>query len=151
MPNSESGREHFMPAVIQLLTGALACLAFVLLARRAGSKREATIYAAALVVAALIYVGFAAVGGAALLWVALEAGGLVLFSVVALLGLRFSVWALVLGWIAHVGWDVLLHKVLVVGFAPKWYPFVCVGFDLFLAGYIAVSIRERRWPGAPRR
>ena len=150
MPNSEPGREHFMPAVIQLLAGALASLAFVLLARRAGSKREATIYAAALVVAALIYVGFAAVGGA-LPWVALEAGGLVLFSVVALLGLRISVWALALGWIAHAGWDVLPHKVLSVGFVPEWYPFVCIGFDLFLAGYIAVSIRERRWPGAPRR
>jgi hypothetical protein len=137
-----------MATTIQLLFGALSCLVFVLVARLAGLKREVRLYATALVAAALIYVGFAVVGGAAISWLALESGGLLLFSLVALLGLRISAWALVMGWAAHAGWDVLLHKVLAVGFVPEWYPVVCLGFDLFLAGYIAVRKRGSGWAQA---
>ena len=127
-----------MATTIQLLVGALSCLAFVLVARRAGRKRELILYAFALVVAALMYVGFAVIGAAPGSWLVLESGGLALFSLVALLGLRISAWALVLGWAAHGVWDLLLHGVLEVGFVPEWYPIVCLGFDLFLAGYIAL-------------
>lgn len=136
--------KHFMATLIQLLIGAFACLVFVLVARRAGLKREMIVYAAALVIAALIYVGFAVVGGATVSWLVIESGSLVLFSLVALFGLRRSAWVLMIGWAAHAVWDVLLHKVLEVGFVPEWYPVVCIGFDLFLAGYIAMRKREIR-------
>jgi hypothetical protein len=132
-----------MVTTLQLLIGALSCLLFVLVARRAGVKREMRLYAAALVAAAAIYVGFAVVGGAALSWVVLVSGGLVLFSLVALFGLRVSVWALAPGWAAHAVWDGVLHKILEAGFVPEWYPMVCLGFDLFLAGYIAMRVRGR--------
>lgn len=135
-----------MTGTIPVFIGALACLVFVLVARRAGWKREVRIYAVGLMVAALIYVGFAAVGGATLSWFALESGGLVLFSLVALLGLRKSVWFLSIGWAAHVAWDVLLHKTESVGFVPEWYPLVCIGFDLFLAVYIGVRARHYSHP-----
>jgi hypothetical protein len=134
-----------MAMIIQFLIGALSCLILILAARQAGMKREAIIYAVGLVVAALVYVGFAARGGVALSWLALESGGLVLFSSVALLGLRISMWFLMLGWAAHALWDVLLHKVLNVGFVPEWYPVMCLGFDLFLAGYIGMCVRGGRW------
>jgi hypothetical protein len=132
-----------MATLIQLLIGILACLIFVLVARRADSKRELRVYAMALIAAALVYVGFAIAAGAALSWVALEVSGLALFSLIALLGLRYSVWILALGWVAHAVWDALLDEVLKVGFVPDWYPFVCVGFDLFLAVYIVTRVRAR--------
>lgn len=132
-----------MATTLQFLTGALSCLVFVLVARRSGLKREMRIYAAALAAAALIYVGFAVAGGATISWLVLESGGLILFSSVAVLGLRMSIRALASGWAAHAGWDLLLHKVWDVGFVPMWYPVVCVGFDLLLAGYIAVRERDK--------
>lgn len=139
------GCRHSMTTLLQLLIGTLACLVFVLVARQAGQKREMILYAAALMIAALIYVGFAVAGGATVSWFIIESGSLVLFSLAALFGLKWSAWVLMTGWAAHAVWDVLLHKVLEVGFVPEWYPVVCIGFDLFLAGYIVVRKRDNRW------
>jgi hypothetical protein len=131
-----------MATILQLLLGAFSCVALILGARRLGQKRELRIYAIGLVSAALIYVGFAVFGGASISWLVLELGGLALFSLVAIVGLRINVWALVLGWVAHVVWDVSLHKVSELEFVPKWYPIFCVGFDVLLAGYIAMRARK---------
>ena len=135
-----------MGTLAQLFIGILSCLVFVSTARRAGSKREAMIYAVGLVVAASIYVGFAVAGGASPPWVAIEAAGLLIFSSLALIGLRYSVWVLMLGWAAHAVWDALLHEVPGAGFVPGWYPVACLGFDLFLAAYIVFRARGRRRP-----
>lgn len=129
-----------MDTVIQILIGGLASLLFVLAARRAGPRRELNTYAAGLVLAALIYLGFAAAGGAVLGWVALESGGLLLFSAAALLGIRGKVWALALGWAAHSAWDLLLHGQAGAAFVPEWYPAVCAGFDLALA--LCIGLRR---------
>jgi hypothetical protein len=137
-----------MATFIQLFIGALSCLAFILVARRLGLRRETTIYAFALVAAALIYVCFAVAGRAPFSWVALELGGLVLFSSVALLGLRIGLWALALGWAAHAAWDVLLHKFLDARFVPEWYPVMCIGFDLLLAAYMVARLRAGQRAGA---
>lgn len=139
-----------MATTVQLLIGVLSCLVFVLVARRAGWQREARLYGAALVAAALIYVGFAVGGGAARSWLVLELGGLVVFSLVALFGLRMNAWALMLGWATHAVWDVLPHKVSEAAFVPEWYPMVCLGFDLFLAGYIA-TLQSKRVPAREAR
>ena len=125
-----------MHTFLQLLVGALGCVVFISIVRKLALKREMTQYAIGLVVAALIYVVFAVAGGAPLSWLLLESGGVVLFSLVALIGVRISTWALIIGWVAHTVWDVLLHKVLSVGFVPEWYPVGCLGFDLLLAAYI---------------
>lgn len=136
-----------MGSIAQLVLGALACLPFVLLARAAGPRRELTIYAAALVLAALVYVGFAVAGGATLGWTLLEVGGLVLFSLAGLLALKGHVRALVLGWVFHPVWDMFLHTLPRAGFVPEWYVLACAGFDLFLAAYLVLFVRRKR-PGA---
>ncbi|HLM58449.1 MAG TPA: DUF6010 family protein [Pyrinomonadaceae bacterium] len=123
---------------MQVFIGGLASMLFVLAARRVGPKRELKTYAAGLVLAALIYLGFAAAGGAALDWVALEAGGLALFTAAALPGVRGKARALALGCAAHSAWDLLLHGQAGAAFVPDWYPSVCAGFDLVLALYISL-------------
>ncbi len=133
-----------MATMLQLLIGALGCVVFILIVRKLTLKREMTQYAIGLVVAALIYVGFAIAGDASLSWLLLESGGVVLFSLVAVLGLRVSAWALSLGWVAHTGWDVWLHRAVDVGFVPEWYPVGCLGFDLLLAVYIIKRVSRRR-------
>lgn len=127
-----------MGTVVQLILGALLCSLFVMIARRAGLRRELAIYAVALVAAALIYVIFAALGGATLGWDAVETSGLAIFSLLALLARRGSREALILGWAVHPAWDVLIHGASRTQFVPEWYPALCASFDLTLAGYIAV-------------
>lgn len=123
-----------MTTILELLAGVVGAVALVVVARRS-PRGELPVYAAGLVVASLFYVLFALVRGS-LGDVGLEAMGLLGFALVAVVGWRG--FALVLGaaWLLHVAWDVALHPAGSGGYAPGWYPVVCVGFDLFLAVYI---------------
>jgi len=130
-----------MQIVLQLRLGVICCGVLIFLARRQSPKHELRLYAVSLIIAALIYVGFTARGAAAA-WLVLELAGLIVFTLLAWLGLKMSALILALAWAAHAAWDVFLHKLLDVAFVPDWYPLVCVGFDLLLAGYIAVRIKS---------
>jgi hypothetical protein len=120
-----------------ILVGAALSAPLLLVSRRLGERRFRWIWALALIAAAIVYVGFAAVwgGGRAVL---LEAVGLVLFTALAVLGIAQRPELLPVGWAAHVGWDLLVHRGAhgAVGYVPWWYPPVCVGFDLFVAGFL---------------
>ena len=130
-----------MQTALQLLIGVAAAAVFIILARRLNREQELRLYALALVIAALIYVGFAA-RDVTYGWMALELTGVLIFMLAAVLGVKTSAWFLALGWAAHAAWDVMLHKLLDVAFVPDWYPVLCVGFDLLLAGYLVVGIRR---------
>lgn len=52
------------------------------------------------------------------------------------------------GWLAHVGWDVLLHGPE-TPFVPAVYPDLCVGFDLMVAGALAHITLRRPPPPDP--
>jgi hypothetical protein len=137
-----------MTNITLLLIGVAAGVPFLLLARRAGAAREMWLYAIGLALAALVYVAFALAGGAAPAWVALELGSLLFFSLLALLGLRVSAWFLALGWAAHAAWDLLTHGTQGASlFVPAWYPAVCAGFDLLLAGYLILRAARGRARG----
>jgi hypothetical protein len=127
--------KHKMPIALQLLLGAISCFALIFLARRLGPKHELRIYAISLIIAALIYVAFTARGATAT-WLALEIAGAVVFTLLALLGLKISVLILAFAWAAHAAWDVVLHKLTDAAFVPDWYPLACLSFDLLLAGYL---------------
>jgi len=131
-----------MRVVILFLAGALSAAPLVALGRLSG-RREARVYAAALVLAALVYVIFAARAGA-WSWAGAEAAGLAVFAAVAWLGLKGGrpLLLLAFGWAAHAAWDLLLHAGAATPFVPGWYPPVCAGFDLAVAGYLAAVSRE---------
>jgi uncharacterized protein DUF6010 len=124
-----------LPIVVGAVLGGL----FVLFAARKGSRAEARLLAAGLVVAALIYLVLALArnGGD---WLAIEVGGVALFGALAWQGMRGSPWFLVVGWLGHVAWDVGLHLDRAPPIAPEWYPLLCVGFDLIVAGFVAGRI-----------
>lgn len=129
-----------MIPTIALLLGAVFSLGLALLARMYPPRRERRVYAVGLVVAALIYVGFGAAGGAGAQWLALESLGVLLYGAAAWGGLRGRPWLLALGWAAHVAWDVPLHLSGAGSeYTPHWYPWLCVSFDLVMAGAVLAS------------
>ena len=98
-----------MGKLFQLILGAVLALLFILFARTRGPQREPFIYSIGLIVAALFYVAFSFTG-ATTQWLIIELIGLVVFTLIAVLGLRVSLWFLVIGWASHVSWDVKLRK-----------------------------------------
>lgn len=126
-----------------VLLGAVLGGLFALFAHSRTSPGEARLLALGLVAAALIYVGFAlrAADGR---WLAREAIGVALFTGLAWLGLRVSLWWLALGWMAHVGWDIGLHLDRTQPLVGAWYPLSCLGFDLVVAGFLLSVARTPR-------
>ncbi|HEX2121542.1 MAG TPA: DUF6010 family protein [Thermoanaerobaculia bacterium] len=127
--------------MVTVFAGGVLALPYVLYARRSRDRRR--VFAIGLAVAALVYVALAAfrgTGGELLV----EAGGVMLFGIVAVLGVRHSIYWLALGWAAHVGWDLLLHPAGASSYAPWWYPVICIGFDLVVAGAIVSATAPPR-------
>lgn len=122
--------------------GAIAA-ALLILSSRPLRHRELRIYSAGLVITAIAYLLFGLRFGAPVHHLAVESVGAFIFSAAALLGLWRWPPLLALGWSAHIAWDLFLHFADGPTFAPAWYPLLCVGFDLFLGGYIAGLIAGR--------
>lgn len=124
-----------MQLFIEILTGVLLAIGFILLVRRSGNfAKEKRSFAIGLFITALIYVGFGLFSDS-VAWKFIELAGVPLYAVFALLGLKKSSWFLVAGWAFHVLWDALLHD-RSTAFVPHWYIGGCIGFDLLVAGYI---------------
>lgn len=133
-----------MIPLIALPFGAALSLGLAGLARAYPPRGERRVYAVGLVIAALLYVFFGVAGGAGARRIALESLGVLLYGAAAWGGLRGRLWLLAAGWAAHVAWDVALHlSGAGADYTPRWYPWLCVSFDLVMAGAaLASSGRE---------
>lgn len=130
-----------MQNFVQITVGVLLAVGLILVVRRIGDyRRETAVYSFGLIAAALIYFGFGMFSDS-FGWKLTELGGLLIYAFFAILGLRYSAWFLSGGWFLHVFWDVFLHDHS-TAFVPFWYPKMCLGFDLAVAGY--VGFREWR-------
>lgn len=121
------------------IVGAVSALPLLALARACG-RYAGLVCAAALVLAALVYVGFAVRAGQ---WglSGVEWLGLVLFTAGAWAGLK-SPRLLAMGWAAHAVWDLCFYaRAGAVPYVPEWYAAVCAGFDLAVAAYLTFSER----------
>ena len=132
-----------MVALLGLVAGTLLALGYVRLARRFSPPKERLIYTVGLGFTALAYPVLGLVGRAGNEWLGYEAIGLVLFGLLAALGLRYSV-ILAVGWATHVLWDLLLHRHGPgAAYTPGWYPWLCVSFDLIVALAILLKTSSR--------
>lgn len=124
---------------IEIIIGAVAAtiLAFLF------QKKAISFWRMALIIVTLIYVGFALIGQQ-WDWLPIEFGGVLLYSFFVFLSFRFSILFLALGWALHVIWDLGLHFNGHPGYVPDWYPGVCLGFDLLIAGYLVWSFLEKK-------
>ena len=104
-------------------------------------ERHLSLWANGLVIAALIYVVFALLGKN-YDWLSIEVAGVLLYAIPAILSLKYSKYWLAVGWALHVLWDVLLHANGNPDYVPMWYPGVCLGFDLAIAGFVVWWLRK---------
>ena len=119
--------------LLPVLVGA-ALGAMVALLARTRQGGETPLLAMGLVAAAMVYVAFA-VPAADPRWLFIEGAGVAVFGVLAWLGRTSAGW-LALGWTVHVAWDVGLHMDRTQPVVGAWYPLLCVGFDLIVAGFL---------------
>lgn len=124
-----------MHTLIEIVIGIFLATGFILVGRRSRSySSEKLSFAIGLVIAALIYLGFA-LNNDSLGWILIEFAGVPIYAVFAWLGLKKSGWFLAVGWALHPLWDAGLHDYS-TEFVPHWYIGGCIGFDLLVAGYI---------------
>jgi len=128
---------------LALLAGLASSLLVVRGARRKGPQTARRVYAMGLAVAALLYLAFALLARASAEWLAIEAVGVVLYGLAAVIAFRRWPAALAVGWVAHVAWDVGLHLDSAgAAHTPDWYPWLCVSFDLVLAAAVVAPARR---------
>ncbi|HJU06331.1 MAG TPA: hypothetical protein VJ692_14380 [Nitrospiraceae bacterium] len=132
-----------MDTLIEILAGVGFAVVFIALARTRGRPRELLIYGVALGLAAAVYVAFALTAGNGHAFV-VELLGVALFGSLGAVGIWLWPPMLAFGWIAHIAWDLLVSGSAETGYAPSWYPTLCIGTDLFLAGYIWGLLWSRR-------
>ena len=119
---------------LHIIIGIL-CAAFLVgLSKKIYPRKIKRVWRDGLIIAALVYVGFA-LFAQNWEWLLIEIGGVLLYGTFAFLAKRFSVLFIGIGWGLHVLWDIFLHPNGHPGFVPEWYPGVCLGFDLVIASY----------------
>ena len=122
-----------MSTSFELLSGIILASLLIEIAR--WKKQEDHAFGVVLVLAAIYYVHKAILGGSQQ-DLMLELFGLVIFGSIGVFGLFGWRWVLAAGWALHSTWDIMFHTGAQGAYVPEWYPMLCVGFDLFLAGYI---------------
>ncbi|WP_197739484.1 DUF6010 family protein [Pseudoalteromonas sp. A25] len=107
-------------------------------------QSKMALFAYALIIASLIYVGFAVLAFE-LAWVLIETVGVLLFGIMVMLSRTHSRYFLALGWLVHPVWDVVLHLYWPdTHFAPNWYAIMCISFDITVGGYLIVLFKRQK-------
>lgn len=125
----------------QIVCGVVLAFGVILLQYLIVPKRPVIFWSLALVIAALVYNAFVLAAAfddkdQSTRWHATEAVGVLLYGVVALLGITYSgVWTAA-GWAAHPAWDVWHMLTPGATHVPEWYPGVCIGFDVIVALWV---------------
>lgn len=135
------------PALVAvgLLVGVAAAAWSAWITRRQSLKMEARFpraeraqWALYLLLAALIYVGFARDADAP--WPRTELLGVLGYGTLAAAGFFLSPKILAAGWLLHALWDTVVHGAD-TPFVPGWYRWACLSFDVLAAAWIATKIR----------
>lgn len=118
--------------------GLLVAAAVAALGHGVGFDRSRNYYPIILIVSASYYTLFAALGGSReALWA--EALAFVAFTVLAVLGFRWSRWLAVAGLLAHAFFDAIHGLFLATPGLPLGWPAFCLAFDVALAAYVAFA------------
>ena len=119
--------------LVEIIVGIVLAACSVAIVAKVYPEKDHVVWQTGLLIAALIYVGFAVVGQS---WtdLPLELFGVILYGIFVFLSKKYTLYWLAIGWVLHVCWDVFYHTE--AAFVPSWYPGVCLGFDIMIALYI---------------
>ena len=117
----------------------------VVLGRLSGLDRDRAMYPITLIVIAAYYVLFATMGGAQSLPAELMAA--TIFTVIAIIGFRTSLWWVAAGIAGHGLFDWLVHPHLIANPGmPVFWPAFCGSIDVALGVLIAILLLRRAIP-----
>lgn len=127
---------------MEYLVGLAFSLAIAAVATFIGFDRDRSFYPTILIVIALVYVLFAAMGASAqaLLTESLVAGT---FFVVAVIGFKTNLWLVLAALVGHGVFDLVHHLFIDNPAVPHWWPGFCMAVDLILAVYLGGLLVRR--------
>ena len=126
-----------------LFVGAALALAVGLFTSGWGMDRDRALYPTFMMVIALLYVLFAAMGASThvlLLEVLVGAA----FIAAAVIGFRVSLWVVAVALAAHGIMDLFHNRVIPNPGVPTWWPAFCMAYDVVAAAYLAWLLRRGR-------
>lgn len=110
-------------------------------AARSGFDRDRAFYPTVLIVVASYYPLFAVMGAAAYSTLEIEIAAGLVFSAVALLGFKKSMWLAAGGIAGHGLFDFFIHHAIAVNPGmPVWWPGFCGTIDIVLGGWLAIRL-----------
>jgi hypothetical protein len=118
------------------LIGLGLALAIALFARVVGLDRDRAFYPTVMIVIALLYGLFAAIGGSSVA-LAAESVGIVGFVALAVLGFRTSLWWVVAALAGHGAYDFFHPHLITNPGVPLWWPAFCGTYDIVAAVVLA--------------
>ena len=122
---------YFWGALLGLGIGALATMTRL--------DRGRSFYPTVLIVVASYYGLFAVMAGSTgALWP--EIAAFALFTLVAIIGFKSSLWIVVAGLLGHGAFDQIHHHLIANAGVPAWWPAFCLAIDGTLALYMAVLL-----------
>ena len=130
-----------------LVVGAVLGLAVGLLGTFVGFERDRAYYPVVTIVTASYYALFAAMGGTTHALV-LESLVVAVFLAAAVWGFKWSLWLVVVAFVAHGIFDLGHASIISNPGVPAWWPSFCLTFDLAIAAYMAWLIGGGRVPAA---
>jgi hypothetical protein len=126
--------EYLIGIVLALAVGAFATIV--------GLDRDRAFYPTVMIVIALMYGLFAAIGGSAE-GLLPELAGIALFVVLAVVAFRRNLWVAVAALALHGVFDWFHAGLIANPGVPGWWPGFCMAYDVVAAGYLAVLIAVR--------
>jgi len=125
------------------LIGLGLALAIALFARVVGLDRDRAFYPTVMIVIAMLYGLFAAIGGSSAA-LAAEGVGIVGFIALAILGFRTSMWWVVAALAGHGVYDFFHPHMISNPGVPVWWPAFCGTYDIVAAVVLAWLLQTRR-------
>lgn len=127
---------------MEFLIGVVLALAIGAFATIVGLDRDRAFYPTVMIVIALMYGLFAAIGGSTAGLVP-ELAGITLFVVLAVIAFRRNLWFAVAALALHGVFDWFHAGLIANPGVPGWWPGFCMAYDVVAAAYLAVLIAVR--------
>ena len=139
--------EYLVGVILGLVVGAFAALS--------GFDRDRSFYPTVLIVIGSYYslfavMGFAAMGASGYATLGTEIAVGLVFSTVAVLGFKKSMWLAAAGIAGHGFFDFFVHHALATNPGmPVWWPGFCGTIDFVIGGWLAVCLWMAPQPKTP--